>query len=363
MGLFKDLVLNDLEFGLSNTTTGIEYPFPELSRYANYIRPGEFIAVGGRPMSGKRTFIDFTYVLSVYKQWLAMENKKPLKIFYFGIKSASLKMTLKRWLCTHLMMKHGMVIDTNTLDPNSLGKMYDLRETAFQDNVQYIMDTEEYFDEMLEDTVQFIPGAQTPAGIFSTVRDYMLTIGEAHENPNKLGMTYELDAEHEGQLTIVIVDDANRLTTDIHNFAPMNKDELQSVFCQYMNQLAKTYTCTPVVGVPSKTSMSRNPKDSEPSYKELGIYASTTTKAFIMYYPFNEGQSTYANKKVSDYNIGETNKLRSIYLARNETGISNIEMLVIMLEGSGWFTKIPSDEIKATSQRAKLIDSAKVLGF
>lgn len=342
MGVYKKLVIDDILYNIENEIKGIKYPFPSLSKYLNYIMPGEYISVSGRPMSGKGSFVDYVFVVNAYIQWMKADptTRKPLKIIYFGLKERSFKKKLKRWLCTYLKLEKSVFMDVNTLNPNSIGKLYDLRDTeACERQITAIEESEEFFEGLLE-VLEFHGGQKSPSEIVKISKDYMNSIGSRDKNS---AGEYKLSREHEGQLTMVIIDDISRLNTEESNFAMMGSEELIKKIDESMRYLRDTFNISPIIVTPSKVNMSRNPKDSEPSYKELGIFGASADKALILYNPFNENQVIYQKLKVEDFDIGEYNKLRTLYIARNNGGVSNIEKGLIFLQGPGWFREIPNN--------------------
>lgn len=344
MNQFKQLVIDDVLYNMENKIEGIKYPFPSISKYLNYIMPGEYIAVGGRPMSGKGSFVDYVFVINAYLEWKKSDptTRKPFQIIYFGLKEKSFKKKLKRWLCTYLKLEKSTFMDINTLNCNSVGKLYDLRDTeTCAAEIQAISDSEEFFNEFLEH-VEFHGGQRSPSGIKKIVEKHMKSIGNLKTSKSE-GYLYKLDEENEGQLTLVIVEDISRLNTESNDFAMMGEQELIKKFDETMRFLRDVYNVSPIITVPSKPTLSKNPKDSEPSYKDMGIFAGTTDKALVIYNPYNENQTVYQRLCVSDFDIGDYNKLRTLYIARNVGGTNNIEKGMIFLQGPGWFREIPND--------------------
>ena len=61
MSFYKNFIAEPVKEGLRNPNRGIPIPLTKLSKKTNYIERGQFVAIGGKPTSGKTSFMDFIW--------------------------------------------------------------------------------------------------------------------------------------------------------------------------------------------------------------------------------------------------------------------------------------------------------------
>ena len=351
MSLFKELVKDPLKKGLKDGNSGIPLPLKTLNKYTNNINKGQFIAIGGKANSGKTSFMDFVYMMNVYKWWKnePEETRPPLKFIYFNMKH-SLKNKYQKWVCLFLKLEYNKVIDINTLN-NGVGKLYDLDD----ETQEQILTAESFFEEMEDHNVlEIISGQQTPTSILNCVRNSMLKCGTLDAKTKK----YKLFQENEKQLTMVFVDTAAHLLTESDGFNMMNGEQLKKKLCDYINEFKTIYNITTCVVTDSRY-VGRTVKENEPNYKEIGIFGLKADLAMILYNSYNEGNNHFLNYDARDFILSNKNRLRIITIVRNVNGIENLAKGLIFFGENGYFAELPqSHEI---GQIRTLLDAVSEL--
>jgi len=332
MSLFKEYIIEPVKYGLNNPNNGIPIPLAKLSKVINFIERGQYVAIGGKPTSGKSSFMDFVYMINVYKWWRELDegNRPQLKMFYFNMKTTP-KIKWQKWICLYLKLEYNLVIDIPTLT-GGIGKLYDLDD----DIIQKIESAKDFFEDFEEDVITMINGQQQPSSIFNKVKDYMEDCGHIDTSGK-----YNLDEDNLGQYTFVYVDNADRLLPESDGFQQMNEGALKKKLNEYLYTLTTTYNVNAVVIVPSRVIASRMVKDSEPSYKELGLFGKTVDLGLISYNPYNENNNNYLGYPIEDTVINGKTRFRTLTVVRNSRGLENITVGNFFLGECGYFAESP----------------------
>ncbi len=373
MSYFSDFILEPVRYGLAHPNKGIPIPIDKLSKYTNYITRGQTYAIGGKPNSGKTGFMDHVYMLNVYKWWrdlpyekyeenvtttirdsetreetTVIKHKKgsvklddqgepiplgnirrpPLKMFYFNMKTRP-QIKFQKWLCLYLKLEYDITIDIPTLT-NGVGKLYELTDY----HIEKITEAKEFFEEFEKDVLVFISGRHTSSHINDRVTDYMEDIG-THTDSG-----YELDEDHTGQITMVYVDNVDKLRTEIDGFQKGDPQTAKRNLMEHVDQWKNKYNVTSFMVVPSRISNSRMVRDSEPSYKEMGLFAESVDIGLVMYNAYNENNNGYLNYPIEDMVIRGKNRFRSVSIIRNN-GLENICVGLIFIGECGYFRESP----------------------
>jgi len=330
MSLFTEHIIEPVKTGLAKPNAGIPMPMPKLTKYINYIERGKINAIGGKSTSGKTSLMDYLYFINLFKWWREQDPgaRPPLKMFYFSMRSSP-RIKMQKWFCLYMKLEFDTVIDIPTLN-SGVGQLYSLS----QDIQDEITAADEFFDE-LEEHMTLIGGAQTPSSIYNKVKHYMDDIGTRTED------SYKLDEEHGGQYTMVYVDNTDKLGSESDGFQNMTSDGLKKKLGEYVEEFKKVYNITTTLVVPSKVNNSRQVRDSEPSYKELGYFSDIVDVGLITYNPFNENNNKYLGYPVEDMIINAKNRFRTITVVRNSTGLENITVGGIFLGECGYFRESP----------------------
>ena len=349
MSLFDKYIINPVSAGLKKESQGIPIPLYKLSRYTNYIDKGTITAIGGKPSSGKTGLMDYAYFISVFKEWresiyeldekgqivfeqgVPVSNghaRKPLKMFYFSMKT-DIRIKLQKWLCLYLKLEYGILMDIPTLT-SGVGQLYELTE----DHVEMIQAAKKFFDEFEDQVLTLVNGRQTPSSIYNRVNDYMKSIGHVDQTG-----TYMLNRENEGQTTIMYVDNDEYMLSENDGHHKMNDGDLKIRLSSHFETLKRTYGVTSFVITPSKLSNSRMVKDSEPTYKEIGVYAKVADIGLVTYNPYNENNNKFLNYPVEDLIIRGVNRFRTVTIVRNYNGQANITVGLIFQGECGFFVE------------------------
>jgi len=345
MSIFKKSVLEPLRLGQKEGIKGIPIPLIKLSKITNYIEKGQVVTIGGKATSGKASFMDFVYLMSIFKWWRDLghdeegksidnPNQPKLKIFYFNMKNSE-KIKYQKWLCLYLKMYHNIVIDIPTLT-NSVGKLYDLTS----DEITKINAAKEFFNDM-EDVMSLVNGSQQPSSIYNRVHNYMEDIGTIDDNGN-----YYLNEENPNQITILFIENTDCLLPESEGFQNLNSEALNKKLSEYLNKLKTVYNVNSFVVVPSRVNNSRMIRDSEPTYKELGVFGKNCDLGLIIYNPFNENNNKYLGYPIEELVVSGKNRFRTVTVVRNSQGLENITVGTIFLGECGYFAEspLPTDE-------------------
>tara|TARA_B110000037_G_C17112258_1_gene502350 strand:- start:67 stop:1233 length:1167 start_codon:yes stop_codon:yes gene_type:complete len=371
MGLFTDHVITPIKNGLDKGDKGIPIPLKKLSRYINYIEKGQVVVISGRPESGKSGLMDYMYFINVFKQWHEsiyqkvpgpggleivkkneegepIENgfdRRPMKMFYFSMKS-DLRLKMQKWLCLYLKLEFNIVIDIPTLT-SGVGKMFNLST----EHIAAINEAKLFFDEFEKEVLTLSRGRKTPSSIHNEVNNYMLSIGHIDDTG-----TYMYDQGYEGTKVFLYVDNVEYLETETDGFQMMTEEGLKRSIGEKVTELKELYGVTSFLISPSKLSNSRMVKDSEPSYKDLGVYAKVADIGLVTYNPYNENNNKFGGYPVEDLIIRGNNRFRTVTIVRNYNGQSNITVGCLFYGECGWFieTSFPSDAIWFDSAVEKL---------
>jgi hypothetical protein len=332
MSLFQEHIIKPLQINQNKTYPGIPVPLVKLSKITNYVEKTQNIIIGGRPNSGKSSFIDYTYFINVYKWWQNQpEDHRPkIKFFYFSMRK-NIRVKVQKWLCLYLKLEYNIVIDIPTLN-NGIGKLYDIDEDT---NAQ-IMSAYDFFNDLEVNSLSLINGRRTPSDIFNTVEEYMLKIGHINDHGN-----YILDDDYSGQYTFLIVDNVEYLLTEHDGFGVMNPDLLKRKFCEYLDILKNTYNLVNIINVPNRSIYARSYKDTEPNYKELGVFNDIADVGIVLYNPFNENNLKYNGYPVESLMIRGKNRFRTLTVVANKEGLENQTVGLFFLGECGYFAEAP----------------------
>ena len=334
MDYFKTFVEEPLNYGKVYGSTGIPIPLKKLSKYTNYIQKGQSIVIGGKPESGKSAMMDFTYFISVFRWWREQDvaTRPKLKMIYFSMKHPT-KTKIQKWLCLLLKLEFNIIMDIPTLN-NGIGKLRDLDA----DDLEKIHVCKEFFDEMFEECLSLQSGQITATGIFNRINAIMSDYGKLDKVTNEF--TY--DKKYERMITLVYIETVDHILTETDTFSTLSANDVKKKMSDYLYELRRTYNLTNIVIAPSKPMMTRMVKETEPSYKEIGLFGATADLAIVMYNAFNESNPNYQGYPISDFVINAKNRFRTATIVRNTNGITNITCGLIFLGENGYFAECPS---------------------
>jgi hypothetical protein len=333
-------VIGKIKYHLTNKEQGYNFPLaPNLNEKIGNILPGTYTVVAGLPSSGTTSFVDQQYVMSVLLQWYFSDQSKPLKVFYFSMVDSELK-KLQALLCNYLRVMFNIYVDIPTLNSQP-GRLFDIEK---EDRVLNALDdAQTFFDCLINDGVLEIIGEpQSPSVIYNTVESYMDGIGV-----DKQGTPYELNEGFDDITVLAIVDKTDHLAPEIDQYASTYGNDLNVKFDHNMKRLATRYRVSPVIIVPAVTGLIRSPKDTEPHYKQLGVFGKNCDRGIILYNPIAENNINRYFKEaeeVESYMSKGKNTLRFWSVVRNTEGIDSIRERLLFLPGTGFMVEHPLDE-------------------
>lgn len=336
---FKD-VIGKIKYHLKNKERGFDIPLvPSLNKIVGNILPGVYTVVSGLPSAGTTSFVDQNYVMNVLLQWYYSVDRDPLKVFYFSMVDSELK-KLQSLLCNYLRLMYNIHIDIPTLNSQP-GRRFDIEKEDAVLNA--LDDAQVFFDNLIQDGIlEIIDEPQPPSVIYNTVIDHMSAIGV-----DKLGTAYELASTHEHGTVLVIIDKTDHLAPEVDNFSSTYGNDLNVKLDHNMKRLVSRYNVSPVVIVPAVTGLIRSPKDTEPHYKQLGVYGKNCDKGIILYNPIAENNINryFADSdEIEHYVSSGINTLRFWSVVRNTEGIDSMKERLLFLPGTSFMTEHPLKE-------------------
>ena len=321
---FSDIV-SKMKYHLKHKEEGYAIPMaPKYNKAIGNILPMQYTVVTGLQSSGKTSFVDQNYVLSVLLQRRDMEEKPPLKIFYFSLKDTALK-KFQALLCGYIKLVHNGRIDIPTLNSQP-GRLLNLESEP--KILATIDEAEIFFNEVIdEEVLQVVTGVTKPSAICQVVSDYLTSIEDVEEKP----------------LVMMIVDSTDFLSSESDNFRTIQGAELDYKFDTGVTDLVKEGNVHAVIITPAHGANSRFPKENEPNYRQLGVYGRTCDKGIVLYNPIAEGNANYL-RCITDSNNYITNEglntLRFWHVVRNTDGIDSISNRLLFIPGTSFMLEM-----------------------
>ena len=334
MGVFNELVVENLTYAMDNKLDIFEFPFPRFAQYAGDIKNDLFTVVSGRLGSGKTSFVDYTYVFNLFMQWKAAKERgveRPFKILYFSLNHTK-QLKIQKWTSLFLYMKENLIIDVATLN-NERSQLVTV-DDRFK---AMVGEAEAFFDAMLEeDVVEIIEGQKSPATIVNIVDHYMESIG------SEVDGKYVLDEEYLGNYTSVIIDSTDKLLTEATGYGSLSKNEILDHMNEYALKFKNYYGISTIIVYPTPQGLIRGPKDTEPRYSDLGPFAQDCDKGFVLYNPYGEHNYTFKNIDTKGFiSSSGVNRLRTVHLSKNKSGADNISTQLGFYPENGYFQEMP----------------------
>jgi hypothetical protein len=344
MSNFKEYILKPLKNTLDTKSTTTCIPiltaghFDKFNKITGDIERGKVIGIGGRDSSGKKSFMDQVYLFNILMWWHNFPpNSRPkIKIHYFNLGLSTSK-KLQKWLCLYLKLKYDVIIDIPTLLQNK-GKLYDLNTRP--EVVTCINQAQEFFDD-IEEVLSLYTGRYSPTEIGAKVMDYLKTISIIEEGK----VTYNLG--YENIWHFVFIDNTEVLANEHNGYVNVTGVELKKSLAEEVFKLSNKYKISFILNIPSTfKNVGRNPRETEPTYKEFGIFSSILDVGVVMYNPYMENNLGYLNFPIRDMVINNNNRFRSLSVVRNTAGLESIVIGLIFLGECGYFRESPRPDEK-----------------
>jgi hypothetical protein len=201
----------------------IPWSFKRLTRALPGVQKKRYVGVTANSKVGKSQITDYLFVLEPFEFIMNnLDTNVKLKIFYF-----SLEISKEEKLMTFLSYK--IYKDTGrVIDPLKLQSVFN--DYILDNEVEALLDKYDEWFTKFEQTVEIIDSTRNPYGIYSTVRDYMLTNGKLHKKK-------------------IMIDNVEVEVEDYYE--PNNPDEYVIVICDHISLL------TPEKGEDLRTAMGR----------------------------------------------------------------------------------------------------------
>lgn len=330
MSSYKD-VLSKMQYHLRKRDEGYNIPlFPKYNKTVGNIIPGVYTIIAGAPGSGRTSFVDCNYVMNTLLQWYTLEERPPLKIFYFSMIDDAFK-KMQKLICSYMMMVEGIRLDIPTLNSQP-GRRFNINE---RDDVLSAMDDAGIFFEEIENEgiLEVLDGRRPPSEIYSKVVSYMNEIG--YDEPKK---PYELKDAHKEGLVMLIVDSVEGLLPETDGYGRNVRDDLSRKIISHSVNLSERYKVNVNLIIPVDVGFTRFPKETIPLYKHLGIFGKNCDRGIIVYNPILERTFKFVlpGEEPAHYISGSINTLRMWYSVRNTEGSDISVDRFYILPGSGY---------------------------
>jgi len=348
MGLFEQHVMYPMTAGLKESEKGYQSPLRKFGSFTgNLEESGSIIGVGGRPGSGKKSYVDFVYVLHPLIEWrdsiyekdsdgkvikddsgYPMEihgaTRKQLKITYFSNKTP-VRIKIQKLLCAYIAVEHQIIMDIATLN-SKRGQMFGLDH----DTVSKISQAHEFFELVEKEVLTIIDNEVSGTEIKEFVVAGSNLLGAMSTSTGRF--KYKKSGTN-----IVVIEDADSIATEKAGFTSLDSGGIKANLSSVMRSLKKTYSITCVLGIPVKSGYTRTVMDTEPNYKDLGAFKKVVDLGIILYNPYNEKNFSYGDYPVEDLVIRGKDRFRSVSIVSNSVGRSNVTVGCIFLGECGTF--------------------------
>jgi hypothetical protein len=333
MDYFKTFVEEPLKFGRDYGNTGIPIPLQKFSKYTNYIQKGQSIVIGGKPESGKTSMMDYVYFISIFRWWREQDpDERPkLKLIYFNMKH-TLKNKIQKWLCLYLKLEYNIVMDILILI-NGVGKLYDLDD----EYIEKINSASVFFKELFDECLTVVNGSLKPTEVFNKTRTIMEDFGKTDKKSGE----FIYHKEYERMITILYIDNVDHLISESDGFNMLDSNGIKKKMYDYTVELKKLYNLTTIVVAPSKPILTRLIRETEPSYKEVGVFGANADLAIVMYNPYNENNNEYQQYPIKDLVIRGKNRFRTATIVRNVNGLTGVGKGLLFIGECGYISESP----------------------
>ena len=328
----------------NNPPYSIPFSHSKLNRALNGVERGKYTVIAGRANSGKTSFVDFYYVISLFDTYLQTEpsQRKPFHILYFELKDSEEKKLMK-WMASYMFMKYKTLVDINTFR-NTTGKAF----TFDEEREEALYKSQDFFKELSDHMTMFIKPMNS-TDIYIKIKNYMESVGGFHDG------IFQYDKEHEDQITLVVINNTARIRTELDSYDnQLERNAINEKINDYMQELIDKYRISPVVVHPIRDM--GNIGKGAPELKHLEIYGSTVDQGLIMYNPFNYGNKDYLGYNIPEFVIGGKNRFTSVTVMKNNTGIDHASVGLIFLGEASYFgfCPLPSQEIELADKLGTL---------
>ena len=358
MTIFSEI----LEKARSNrfSVQGIPYVYSnKLTNLLGGIKKRKVYSICGRDTSGKRSFVDFHFVIGVYIWWLNLPegSRPPIKILYFNMdKSPEVKFT--KWVCLYMWLFYSKLIDLETIN-GGYGKLFDVdAETDVQIQQGYA-----FFEGMLESGfLNIYNGPTNPTGIRNQVRAFMQTVGgDLKESYNKVWL---YDEKFAALQTIIIIDNVSMLKSESRKELHMDSKDLHCKLAEYIQEFKDYYGATvvpiipsfPVPGIYKLSQMT-------PDYREFLYYYDVSDMALNLFNPFKYGITDHMQYTLRFFTsaFDGVHRLRFCNIIKNTDGRNSATIPYVFFPENGFLSEasLPT-EIENYQKTIDFISSFKL---
>ena len=139
-----------------------------------------------------------------------------------------------------------------------------------------------------------------------------------------------------------MVDKTDHLAPEVDEFSGTYGNDLNVKFDKNKKKLSSRYKATPTIIVPAQPGLVRTPKDTEPHYKQLGVYGKSCHRGIILYNPIAEKNVNRFLSSPDDLDcflLNGKNVLRYWSIVRNSDGVDNDRNRILFLPGSSFMVE------------------------
>lgn len=340
MSYSKD-IKSEINKGLNGEFTHIPIAHSKLGEHIAVGR-SIYTLIGGNSGTGKTSFTDYTYVLSVY-DWYKKNKEKynlELEIIYRSMERSKVY-KLGKWLCLKLYQDHKILLDVPTL------YQWGTKKSELSKDICYKIDEAlDYFDEMSE-VVKIIDGAENPTGI----RNHLISVAEDNGKVEKVS---EFERRYipnkPNKITLVILDHIGKLKRERGYSKKENIDKMS----EYLGVARDFYGFSPVVvsqfnRALSDSQRARN-KELTPDpddFKDTGNLYEDCDVALALFNPYKFKSFEHMGYDIKEFiNNNGYNRFRSVTALKNSWGIDDFRIGYGFLGEVGMFKELPkADEM------------------
>lgn len=290
-----------------------------------------YILLGGLPGSGKTAIVDSVFLLDLYDWWDKNKDKTRAKPYWI-YRSMERNEEYKRakWLAYKLYADHQILIDVPTIF-NWPNKLFDLTPKL----VDLMSSYDDYFDNLFENYIDFIPGTDNPTGVYKYVWNFFEKRGEIqykeietlddNKKPVKKKIISGYQAKDENEIVFHITDHIGKISAE----RGFNDKQILDKHSEYMGTCRDLFGMVPI----DISQLNRNIEDT---------YRNVKTEIDIMPQDFKGSADIYENADIvigmlnpyklsaydfAGYNIKNFvtekgyNRFRSLKVLKNSYGV------------------------------------------
>jgi len=357
-GIFK-VVKEALE---ERKSSSIAFPLEKLNGLSEGIVDGAYITVCGRTGSGKKSFIDYAFMMNPILQYLEIlnnleEGENPpyeFSVLYFCNKS-NWTYKIKKLVALYLKISQNILTDVK-----SLNKSPDSKVTITSDDDPMVLEATTFICDLLDSGILKIhEGTPRPIDVQTRIIEHYNGYGVTKTSSEGFINEFTPHDEDTKIKSIVIIESSDRLKMEATEFGILSdQSRLEGRLDNFMKNCQQNLNTTIVIGQ-SATSYVRYKSDAEPKYSDAGTFTNSSNLILGLFNPFREGfMDKYIGYDVKMFiTPGNVNRFRTVSILKNDYGIDSGNFGVVFLPECGYFFQLPDNMISNFKIDKDLLDS------